>query len=369
MTWSRRWLDAVPAWSDNGSQLVAGRKLARRDRPAVDLEPGSATVRFVGRRASCSATVAFRSFSDREWSDIVARIASRPALAASVLTGDLPLELAAGASDDVGLLPESADVSWSCSCEEWDEPCAHAWAVLFALGDLLDRDPNVVLLLRSRSRDQLIEPLRAARGMVSSSGAVSHQPRGVDPGQPIDRRPGRTEPLPRPLPTPWRPAVPVDLPLAPPIDCGLEPGDLTALVADGAARALALLNGEGSSGLHQSVEVDLVRRAAAAPARLDHLATVAGVEPGSLERRAVAWRRGGASALAALEDRWDPPSGVMGPVGSLLGGGRVSANTVTAGRVQLRIDRDGRWWRLDADERLGWLITAGPFDDPAEALD
>jgi hypothetical protein len=37
--------------------------------------------------------------------------------------------------------------------------------------------------------------------------------------------------------------------------------------------------------------------------------------------------------------------------------------------VQLRRDHRNRWWRFDADDRLGWVLASGSFADPADALD
>ena len=371
MTWDSRWLERLPYLFDDTSQMAAGRALARKARPDIELEPGSASARFVDRRSDATATIALRPFDESAWVRLVAGVVERPALAAAVLTGELPVELEQLGDDDrdARLLPRTLELRVVCSCESWAEPCVHGWAVLFGLAELIKRDPNVLLLLRNRTRQHLVEPVRSARGMVGSAGPTSHQPRGADRGMASGGVRRTPEPLPRPLPPPWRPATPPLLPMAPPVDSGVELADLAAVMADGAIRALALLNGEGSSGLHHSVEVDLVRRAAASPAMLLVIAEKGAIDPSDLERRAIAWRHGGLAALAINDQRWEAPEAFLAQGLMALPGARQAANTLTAGRVQLRVDPDQAWWRFDADERLGWLLSAGGFDDPADALD
>lgn len=48
-----------------------------------------------------------------------------------------------------GLLPDARDWHISCSCPDWAEPCPHAAAVMYALGVLLDSQPELLFTLRS----------------------------------------------------------------------------------------------------------------------------------------------------------------------------------------------------------------------------
>ena len=92
---------------------------------------------------------------------------------------------------------------------------------------------------------------------------------------------------------------------------GHRSGRSADLVADGAARAMALLTGDGSSGLHEPADVDIVRRVAATPDALQHLAAAASLDPDELERRAIAWRLGGRTALWIHDERWEPEAGAL----------------------------------------------------------
>ena len=57
---------------------------------------------------------------------------------------------------ETGLLPDAADWRMSCSCPDWAEPCSHAAAVMYALGVMLDEQPELLFVLRSMEPEQLI---------------------------------------------------------------------------------------------------------------------------------------------------------------------------------------------------------------------
>ena len=102
--------------------------------------------------------------------------------------------------------------------------------------------------------------------------------------------------------------------------------------------------------------------------QLPALARRVGFEPDELEAAARAYRVGGVAALD-LDDRWVPDAAALEAGQRAMGAGaRVRANRVTAGSVQLRLDQQGHWWRLDADDRLGWVVVDGPATDPHELV-
>jgi hypothetical protein len=97
-----------------------------------------------------------------------------------------------------------------CSCPDWADPCKHAAAVCYLVADVLDTDPFALLLLRGRSRDEVLAGLRSRRRPSAASTAQATPPEpALDPG--IDareayRRPVATLPA-VPLP-PQRPCQP-----------------------------------------------------------------------------------------------------------------------------------------------------------------
>ncbi|HET9093378.1 MAG TPA: hypothetical protein VFN50_13285, partial [Acidimicrobiales bacterium] len=247
---------------------------------------------------------------------------------------------------------------------DWADPCKHSAAVCYLVADALDADPFGILLLRGRSRAEVLAGLRARRSSPVPAGEAvgsppEHAPdRGVpaaDAWRPQGSGEGGGEPglalplVPLPPATAGRPSLLVG---EPPAGAAVELEGLRALAADAARRALDLAGGGDEHGLDLPVEADLARRAAAmvgpeagAAADLAGLAARAGLRPRQLLRRGLAWKAGGPAALATLEESWDPPPEAMAAGRALLGG-RATArrNRLTAGERQLRLGPDGRFY-------------------------
>jgi hypothetical protein len=183
-----------------------------------------------------------------------------------------------------------------------------------------------------------------------------------------------------PLP-PHRPGAPAALPVDPP---PWRPGlreDLVELAADAASRAWELASGlSADAGLTLDPDADLARRAARTlgTPTFATLAARSGVPPRDLARQALAWRQGGLAGLELLRAEWDPPAedpdtaGLLDTARAVLRARTgtaeaVRGNRITAGRLQLRLGRDLRWYpyaRSDQD----WEPSGQPQADPALAV-
>jgi hypothetical protein len=183
-----------------------------------------------------------------------------------------------------------------------------------------------------------------------------------------------------PLP-PSRPGSPAALPVDPP---PWRPGlraDLVELAADAANRAWELASGlSAEAGLTLDPDADLARRAARTlgTPTFATLAARSGMPPRDLARQALAWRQGGLAGLELLRAEWDPAMEDPDTVGLLEmaqaalraktgAADVVRGNRITAGRLQLRLGRDLRWYpyaRSDQD----WEPSGPAQADPALAV-
>jgi uncharacterized Zn finger protein len=81
---------------------------------------------------------------------------------AALLSGDLPYTLVEHAEEaGAELLPYGGELTSSCTCDHWTDPCTHALAVLQQLAWLVEADPFVLLQLRGLPRDELLGRLHA----------------------------------------------------------------------------------------------------------------------------------------------------------------------------------------------------------------
>ena len=52
----------------------------------------------------------------------------------------------------IKLVPERQEISFLCSCPDWDDPCKHAVAVMMAFADLVADDPDLLPTWRGKPR-------------------------------------------------------------------------------------------------------------------------------------------------------------------------------------------------------------------------
>lgn len=374
--WGRAWVDALEDRARlDPNRLPRGRRYARSG-AVGDLVATGGQVRaqVQGSRARpYNVALRVRAFTPDEWERCLDAMASQAGHAAALLDGELlPEVLDDVAAAGLDLLPGAGELGPRCSCPDAADPCKHAAAVCYLVADLLDADPFVLLLLRGREREAVLAGLRTRR---TGSGAGRSVPAAApDAGVPARtawaRVPGPLPQVPRP---PARPGVPALLAVDPPPGSPLRRDDLVALAADAVSRAWGLATGEDDGGLHLSETADLARRAALVLGTpgFEVLASRAGVPPRALARHALAWRAGGAAGLAVLEQKWDPDAADLAEGRDVLaaaGRVRVQGNAVTCGPVQLRLGREGLWWRMD---KVGgaWELHRPPSAQPQVLVD
>ncbi|MEU3465395.1 SWIM zinc finger family protein [Streptomyces sp. NPDC006733] len=397
--WGHEWLRALEESSLDSGRLQRGRTYARGGAVgAVTVAAGAATAPVQGSRPSpYRCRVRVTQLTARQWDRLLDMIAERAANIAALLDGEMPAALADdAAAAGVPLLPGPRDLDPQCSCPDWGYPCKHAAALCYQLARLLDRDPFVLLLLRGRGEQELMDELgrrnsaRAAVEAAASAGAVVDAPpaRTADPAAAAFAARTALPPLPPPPPVPERPGrgpALVDTAVPAP---GVDPAGLELLAADAATRAhhlLAAALGAGHADTAPPAPLtawqDAIRLAAAHPTAevLDRIASACARTRDEVAAAARAWRHGGAASLSVLDEAWTPPPGVLAralaavreewPEAIALPRLRTWRNrwTVEGRFAQVRYGRDGRWYPYTNDGRTWW--PAGPPDpDPAVVL-
>lgn len=227
--WGGAWVDALEDTALDLRQLREGRKLAKSAAVgSITVSPGRIGA-AVDDGESHSASVRVPTFDDSAWDRLVASIAERAAHLAALLDGQLPRDLSDTATDiGLDLVPALGDIDSECTCDGWELPCKHAAAIAYQAGWLIDDDPFLVLLVRGRGRDEVLEQLRASAPTAGTSSSARAM--GVPATAAYARIPG---PLPRiPAPQPSRSDAP-----------SAELGDVHSVVESAAKRALDVLNG------------------------------------------------------------------------------------------------------------------------------
>jgi uncharacterized Zn finger protein len=345
----------------DSDQLRRGRRYANSGQVGtITISPGRIAATVYAPEDTYESVVRVDELSDDDWQRFREQVASRAGHIAALLDGEMPHDLVEAAADaGVALLPGIGDLDPSCSCDAWELPCQHAAALCYQVAWLLDADPFVLLLLRGRTREDLLEELQAS----------SSQP--VETGVSVaDVLAGAPTELPDPPQLPAKVSLD-ELPVA-----GIEPPDgigpqvLQLLVLDAARRARSILN----ALLHGTPEPlpldewqDAVRLGTDFPELVAPLTEATGRD---LAPGIQAWRYGGAPGLDVLEHTWTPDAAELNRARTELLAAdddltiSTSANRLTLGPdTQLRLDRQGRWhpYRLVDDT---WIPAGPPSKDP-----
>jgi uncharacterized Zn finger protein len=390
--WGRAWLAALEEGALDVEQLRTGRRLARAGGVgAVSVRPGRITAVVQDRdRTPHRADVLLDVLTDAQWDRFLDLTVERAGHVAALLDREMPPHLVEDAETaGVGLLPGLGDLEAECDCGAWDH-CGHTAALCYQVARLLDQDPFVLLLLRGRAEQALLDDLQARSAAAPAETAPS-RPDGVDAADAYLA--GHVlPPLPAAPELPEEPGVPpsLDTDAAPP--AGVDPAALETLAARTAAEAYVLL-GEalrpGAEGrvLTGSLTVaqDAVRLAAGRPGDpeiaqplADRLAAGSGRSREQLALAVRAWRLGGAAALSVLEEEWAVEGETLARARAALESAweederpvlRARGNrwTVVGAAGQLRLGRDGRWWPY-RKERGRWVPAGDAALDPATAL-
>jgi len=95
---------------------------------------------------------------------IIARLRAEPMFAARLLANDMPTEIEAiFRSEGFHLFPGGTlapgryDVTTSCTCPDYANPCKHSLAVLLLLGEEMARRPALLLALRGIPLEELCD--------------------------------------------------------------------------------------------------------------------------------------------------------------------------------------------------------------------
>lgn len=383
--WGQAWLDAFEAIAGGrGSRLARGRRWAREHRAEdIALDAGGVQAFVQGDRPDpFEARVVVRPLRDDEWEAVFDAIAAKAAHAAALLDGELdPAVVEDAATVEVDLLPRPRDLSTVCSCPDEVEPCEHAAAVCYLLAAALDADPFVLLHVRGRTREQVLDEVRRRRSgsrgrpEAPTDDAGPAPADGVDPAEAWARTPG---PLPSVPAVANRPGRAAAWPSDPPAHAPFDGRGLRALAGDAARRAWELAAGSTETGLELDLHADLARRAVGArPFEREQLAARADLTPVDLEQAATAYDLAGAPGVRMLQEgSWSPPPLEMAAARDAIESTGMASRRVLVrgnrimvdGRIQFRRSRDGGWYLFTKDTGR-WTLAGPPGDDVEELFD
>ncbi|GGM90868.1 hypothetical protein GCM10011609_29980 [Lentzea pudingi] len=226
--WGKAWVKALSDTAlDTGLIRLARRYAHAGVVGPITVSPGLLHAQVHDDDTVYSTTVRVPVLSEVQWGRFLDRVAEHAGHIAALLDNDMPRDLVLAAEESgVDLLPGIGDLEGECDCDGWDSPCRHAAALALQVGWLLDADPFILLLLKGKPEQELLDALRQrVAGPVGTRTpvVVSVEDAGQLPARPA-------------LPA----TTPVVLAVEPPP--GFAAADVVALMEIAASRARALLS-------------------------------------------------------------------------------------------------------------------------------
>jgi uncharacterized Zn finger protein len=172
--WGQRWIGALEnVLGGDSGRLARGRTYARAGRTHdLVIKRGKVTAKVTGSRATpYKITIELTELSAPAWKKAIDGLAAKAQFSAELLAGQMPQAIdEVFVEAGVSLFPQQrADLETSCSCPDWGDPCKHVAATHYVLGEALDRDPFLLFELRGRTKDQVLDAVRAARAGASET--------------------------------------------------------------------------------------------------------------------------------------------------------------------------------------------------------
>ncbi|WP_017604155.1 SWIM zinc finger family protein [Nocardiopsis alkaliphila] len=376
--WGNAWIKAMVDTALDPVPLKKGRRYAAAGHVGtVTVSPGRAAATVFDEEGAQEAVVLLDQFSEDEWGRFLEKVAVKAGHTADLLERKMPKEVAEDAEEaDVRLLPGVGDLDPECTCLDFELPCKHAAALSYQLARLLDEDPFVLLLLRGRTEDELVEE-------ISQLNAAEEEGAAADESVPAEDAFAVGVPaLPEPPPRPEATAVGTFPSYHGYETEEAEPARLDWLVFDTSARAFEAVAAVDGMTFERELDEwrDAVRMVAANddPALAERLGKRF---PGDIATAASAWRYGGGDGLDALETSWTPDRWEVARARTEMEQAwddgvpeeqpdiQVWRNrwTVKNRGVQLRYGRDLKWYPY-RQEGKAWFPAGPPDTDPAAVL-
>jgi uncharacterized Zn finger protein/DNA-binding transcriptional regulator YiaG len=170
--WGKGWCTHLESFSDYSNRLPRGRTYVRNGSVChLEIRPGRIAALVSGSRVY-TVDISIRTLKTAAWQDIRGRCSGQIGSLLELLQGKLSHEVMTVVTDrTAGLFPRPGEIKFDCSCPDWATMCKHVAAVLYGVGNRLDRQPNLLFTLRGVDPEELI-----AEGLVLPAAADSTTP-------------------------------------------------------------------------------------------------------------------------------------------------------------------------------------------------
>lgn len=189
--WGDTFLSTIEQFTDSG-RLSRGRSYANgRKVKSFEIKDDCVTAEVKGSvnpyygvytEPLYTTTIEFKPISRAKWSAVIAIMASKVSVLSKLLVGEIPDNIEESfEARGLHLLPQKGDLTTSCDCPDWSNPCKHIAGVYYLLAAELDQDPLKLFALRGLAREDLLAELSKTPLGIALSKELIAEPTAPEP--------------------------------------------------------------------------------------------------------------------------------------------------------------------------------------------
>ena len=169
--WGEAWCNHLEQFSDFANRLPRGRTYVRNG-SVCHLTIGKGKVEAIVSGSSLyNIAIEIKPLPASKWRRLRDQCTGKIGSMLELLQGRLSNQVMEIVTDrDQGLFPKPGEINMSCSCPDWADLCKHLAAVLYGVGARLDREPELLFLLRGVDHGELIAADFDLPGATEGSG-------------------------------------------------------------------------------------------------------------------------------------------------------------------------------------------------------
>jgi uncharacterized Zn finger protein len=169
--WGKGWCTHLESFGDYSNRLPRGRTYVRNGSVChLGIGKGSVTALVSGSNLY-NVKVDIQPLEKTAWDTIRTHCVGKIGSLIELLQGQLSDEIMQTVTDrQHGLFPKPGEISYTCDCPDWAHMCKHVAAVMYGIGARLDKNPELLFLLRGVDHQDLLSA-EAAVGAITGDGA------------------------------------------------------------------------------------------------------------------------------------------------------------------------------------------------------
>lgn len=155
--WGQAWCRNLESYQHHEFRLPRGRSYLRQGKVYnLEITPGKLCAVVAGAELY-EASVSIAPLADHQWQVIVQSSAGQVPSMLDLLSGKLGDGLMQVLTDSQdGLFPKSKEIRFDCTCPDDADLCEHVSAMLYGVGVMLDRQPELLFTLRGVDQAELL---------------------------------------------------------------------------------------------------------------------------------------------------------------------------------------------------------------------